>query len=86
MSEAADAHSRVLSPKERTMADRVRELLTPDNCVVTLIDHQPQMLFGVANFDRQTVINNTVGLRLRRVRSADRCCGRPVPDDQAVPG
>jgi nicotinamidase-related amidase len=35
-------------------------LLTPDNCVVTLIDHQPQMLFGVSNFDRQAVINNTV--------------------------
>ena len=32
----------------------------PDN-VVTFIDHQPQMLFGVANFDRQTVINNVVG-------------------------
>ncbi len=26
-------------------------LLTPDNCVVALIDHQPQMLFGVSNFD-----------------------------------
>lgn len=37
-------------------------LLTPDNCVVALIDHQPQMLFGVANFDRQTIINNTVAL------------------------
>src|SRR5438105_428591 len=37
-------------------------LLTPDNCVVTLIDLQPQMLFGVANFDRQTVINNNVAL------------------------
>lgn len=37
-------------------------LLTPDNCVVTLIDHQPQMLFGVANFDRQAIINNTVAL------------------------
>jgi len=37
-------------------------LLTPDNCVVTLIDFQPQMLFGVANFDRQAVINNTVAL------------------------
>jgi hypothetical protein len=22
-------------------------LLTPDNCVVALIDHQPQMLFGI---------------------------------------
>jgi nicotinamidase-related amidase len=37
-------------------------LLTPDNCVVALIDHQPQMLFGVANFDRQSIINNTVAL------------------------
>jgi nicotinamidase-related amidase len=37
-------------------------LLTPDNCVVTQIDLQPQMLFGVANFDRQAVINNNVAL------------------------
>ncbi len=37
-------------------------LLTPDNCVVALIDFQPQMLFGVANFDRQSIINNTVAL------------------------
>lgn len=35
-------------------------LLTPDNCVVALIDLQPQMLFGVANFDRQTVIEMNV--------------------------
>jgi nicotinamidase-related amidase len=37
-------------------------LLTPDNCVVALIDHQPQMLFGVSSFDRQSIINNTVAL------------------------
>jgi len=37
-------------------------LLTPDNCVVTLIDLQPQMLFGVSNFDRQAIINNNVAL------------------------
>lgn len=37
-------------------------LLTPDNCIVTFIDLQPQMLFGVANFDRQTVINNNLFL------------------------
>jgi nicotinamidase-related amidase len=35
-------------------------LLTPDNCVVAIIDLQPQMLFGVANFDRQSIINNNV--------------------------
>jgi nicotinamidase-related amidase len=37
-------------------------LLTPDNCVVALIDHQPQMLFGTSNFDRQSIINNTAAL------------------------
>jgi nicotinamidase-related amidase len=37
-------------------------LLTADNCVVALIDHQPQMLFGTSNFDRQSIINNTVAL------------------------
>jgi len=37
-------------------------LLTPDNCVVAIIDLQPQMLFGVSNFDRQTIINNNVAL------------------------
>jgi len=37
-------------------------LLTPDNCVVALIDLQPQMLFGVSNFDRQTIINNNLAL------------------------
>lgn len=36
-------------------------LLTPDNCVITLIDHQPQMLFGVTSIDRQSLINNVVG-------------------------
>src|SRR5580693_3034010 len=37
-------------------------LLTPDNCVVALIDHQPQMLFGVSNFDRQGIINSVIAL------------------------
>jgi len=37
-------------------------LLTPDNCVVAIIDLQPQMLFGVANFDRQSIINNNLVL------------------------
>ncbi len=37
-------------------------LLTPDNCVVTMIDLQPQMLFGVGNFDRQSIINNNLVL------------------------
>ncbi len=37
-------------------------LLTPDNCVVALIDHQPQMMFGVAGVDRESIINHTVAL------------------------
>jgi nicotinamidase-related amidase len=37
-------------------------LLTPDNCVVTLIDLQPQMLFGVQSYDRQSIINCNVAL------------------------
>src|SRR5262249_52584277 len=37
-------------------------LLTPDNCVVALIDHQPQMLFGVSSADRQGIINSVVAL------------------------
>jgi len=46
--------------RERKLSEK--GLLTPDNCVATLIDLQPQMLFGVANFDRQTIINNNVAL------------------------
>ena len=37
-------------------------LLTPDNCVVTLIDLQPQMLFGVSSSDRQSIINYNTAL------------------------
>jgi len=44
-------------------------LLTPDNCVVALIDLQPQMLFGTSNFDRQAIINNNVAWRNRRAGS-----------------
>jgi len=34
------------------------KLYTPADSVVVFIDHQPQMLFGVANADRATLINN----------------------------
>lgn len=37
-------------------------LLDPSNCTVIFIDHQPQMTFGVTSIDRQTLLNNTVGL------------------------
>jgi len=38
------------------------ELLTPTNCQLLFIDHQPQMAFGVQSIDRQTLKNNVVGL------------------------
>jgi nicotinamidase-related amidase len=37
-------------------------LLTPNNCAVIFIDHQPQMFFGVASADRQELINNLLVL------------------------
>lgn len=38
------------------------ELLTPNNCTLVLIDHQPQMFFGVESTNRAAIINNVVGL------------------------
>jgi len=35
-----------------------QKLYTPADTAVVFIDHQPQMLFGVANIDRATLINN----------------------------
>ena len=61
-----------MSPKK--LAQRTEKgLLTPDNCVLAIIDLQPQMLFGVANFDRQTIINNNLVLA-----KAARVFGVPV--------
>lgn len=39
-----------------------KSLVEPDQCVLALIDHQPQMLFGVQSHDRTLIINNVVGL------------------------
>jgi nicotinamidase-related amidase len=38
------------------------ELLTPENCQLIIIDHQPQMAFGVQSIDRQTLKNNVTAL------------------------
>jgi len=37
-------------------------LLTPDNCALMLIDHQPFQFAGLRSHDTQTIINNVVGL------------------------
>jgi len=43
-------------------ANKINDLITPDNSTLILIDHQPQMAFGVQSIDRQTLVNNVVGL------------------------
>ena len=45
-----------------SMSSTDKGLLTPDNCAVIFIDHQPQMFFGVANIDRQDLLNNVLVL------------------------
>lgn len=37
-------------------------LLTPQNCALVLIDHQPQMAFATHSIDGQTLVNNVTGL------------------------
>ena len=44
-----------------------------DNCVVTLLDLQPQMLFRVGHYDRQAIISNNLVLA-----KAVRAFGAPV--------
>lgn len=44
------------------MANTALELLTPQNCQLIFIDHQPQMAFGVQSMDRQALKNNVVAL------------------------
>jgi len=42
------------------MAPTIHSLLTPENCTVIFIDHQPQMTFGVSSIDRQSLMNNVL--------------------------
>jgi len=44
------------------MTTKKLELLTPGNCQLIFIDHQPQMAFGVQSIDRQVLKNNVVAL------------------------
>lgn len=57
--QAVTQDMRVAAP---TAPKGAHELLTPQNAVLLLIDHQPQMAFGVQSHDRATILNNTVGL------------------------
>lgn len=44
------------------MSDPRLQVLTPQNSQLIIIDHQPQMAFGVQSIDRQTLKNNVVAL------------------------
>jgi nicotinamidase-related amidase len=44
------------------MSDPKLDLLTPSNSQLIIIDHQPQMAFGVQSIDRQVLKNNVVAL------------------------
>src|SRR5947209_3575682 len=40
--------------------NQYHKLYTPADSAIVFIDHQPQMLFGVASMDRATLINNVI--------------------------
>lgn len=45
-----------------TAPTQVPTLLNPSNCVLLMIDYQPQMAFGVSSLDIQMLVNNATGL------------------------
>jgi len=49
---------KLLSQYFMSLGSTDKGLLTPDNCAVVFVDHQPQMFFGVANIDCQDLLNN----------------------------
>lgn len=51
-----------LNHMDNAMTTSKLEVLTPANCQIIFIDHQPQMAFGVQSIDRQVLKNNTVAL------------------------
>ena len=59
---AVDAGAGVAPSTPAASANGHRELLTPQNSQLLLIDFQPQMLFGVHSHDRQAVRNNVTAL------------------------
>ncbi|MET9292249.1 hydrolase [Streptomyces sp. NPDC003077] len=56
------ANTATLTDISAVTASPSPDLLTPDNCAVLFIDHQPQMFFGTGSGDRTAIINATVGL------------------------
>ncbi len=48
--------------QEGGTAESRLDLLTPENSVLLMIDHQPQMAFGVQSIQHQELLNNTVAI------------------------
>lgn len=51
-----------MSTTQKNPKAGLEALLTPDNCALILIDHQPFQFAGLRSHDTQTIINNVVGL------------------------
>jgi nicotinamidase-related amidase len=51
-----------MKPEPNPSHTGLGSMLTPDNCVLLLIDHQPFQFANVRNMDPTLVLNNTVGL------------------------
>src|ERR1700737_3916590 len=60
--QAISREENVMSQNNGSGKRSEKGLLTQDNCVVALVDHQPQMLFGTSYPDRQSIVNYTVAL------------------------
>lgn len=81
-------------PDEKLSVRWIHGLLEPDQCVLTMIDHQPQMFFAIESEDRQRVLNQATALaktaRLFQVPTvlttvdAAGFSGALVPEIQAV--
>src|SRR5882724_4162003 len=56
--------ARIQVADQRTMSASSTDkgLLTPENCAVIFIDHQPQIFLGVGNLDRQELLNSVLVL------------------------
>jgi len=62
MKTTSDKTSKQAPSEPRTATNGLEALLTPDNCVLILIDHQAFQIAGLRSHDTQTMINNVVGL------------------------
>ena len=66
------------------------DLLTPQNCALTLIDYQPAMFFGVQSHDRYSIVHNAAslakGAKLFKIPTVlstvakDSFSGPPIPE------